>query len=198
MSLQDKTKRVFTTPFDKQQLQITSGGVLPRVKTPPDRTELFDLSQSNNVFGTNFNSTSLDNSWLSTSTFLSPDNTVVTATTQAAAYTYTLQCPHPSCNSKASFNRQCDLDKHYRLHFRKYSCRVPGCHQVDRPTPLKFATAKDRGRHERLHNPSIICRHCGRRFSRFDNLREHCRRRHMDTVPSKEEGSSGILDTVEV
>ncbi|KAJ6783754.1 hypothetical protein PWT90_03394 [Aphanocladium album] len=89
-----------------------------------------------------------------------------------------LRCPHQSCNSTAVFRRQCDLDKHYRLHFRHYFCRVPGCAQADSKTSLGYSTAKDRNRHESSHNPSLTCEHCTRVFSRMDNLRDHCRRLH--------------------
>lgn len=94
------------------------------------------------------------------------------STTDSAAG---LRCPHPSCSSKTVFMRQCDVDKHYRLHFRQYLCRIEGCQQKQ---GLAFATVKDRDRHERAHNPSIPCQHCGKLFSRQDNLRDHCRRRH--------------------
>jgi len=87
--------------------------------------------------------------------------------------TQTLKCTFDGCTSKAVFTRQCDLAKHYRQHFRKYQCRVEGCQ-----ASAGFATKKDRARHERTHNPSILCEHCGRKFSRQDNLRDHIRRRH--------------------
>ena len=87
--------------------------------------------------------------------------------------THTLKCTFDGCTSKAVFTRQCDLAKHFRQHFRKYQCRVEGCQ-----ASAGFATKKDRARHERTHNPSILCEHCGRKFSRQDNLRDHIRRRH--------------------
>ncbi|KAJ3497288.1 hypothetical protein NLG97_g2020 [Lecanicillium saksenae] len=85
------------------------------------------------------------------------------------------RCPHPSCTSEVLFTRQCDLTKHYRQHERKHLCRIPtgdGC-------LIGFATPKDRNRHESSHAPpSIVCNHCGRFFSRQDNLRDHRRKRH--------------------
>ena len=96
-----------------------------------------------------------------------------------------LRCPHPSCSSRVLFTRQCDLNKHYRQHTRKYFCRVPGCGSG---TPdclengpgsgLGFSTLKDRNRHERGHNPSFPCYICGKLFSREDNLRDHYRKLH--------------------
>lgn len=90
-----------------------------------------------------------------------------------------LQCPYPSCTFGARFTRQCDLTKHYRLHFKKYFCRVPNCHPTD-GKPRMFALRKDRDRHERTHDPSIPCSYCGKLFSRQDSLRDHCRRRHEE------------------
>lgn len=84
------------------------------------------------------------------------------------------RCPHPACASQLLFTRQGDLNKHSRLHQRKYICRMPtgeGC-------LVAFATAKDRNRHETGHAPSIACTLCGRLFSRQDNLRGHCRKLH--------------------
>lgn len=88
------------------------------------------------------------------------------------------RCPHPACSSKLVFTRQCDLDKHYRLHSRGNFCREPGCSQQEGISTVGFVTAKDRDRHERAHHPSIPCRLCGKLFSRQDNLRDHVRRRH--------------------
>lgn len=98
-----------------------------------------------------------------------------------------LRCPHPSCSSKVLFTRQCDLDKHHRLHTRRYFCRVEGCggpgsdrQQGGQSSPIGFATMKDRDRHEKGHSPSLPCCICGKLFARYDNLRDHCRRRHYD------------------
>lgn len=87
------------------------------------------------------------------------------------------QCPHPSCTSKTIFTRQRDFDKHYRLHFPRFACRVPSCH-LDDGKPRMFALRKDRDRHEAAHNPSLYCNFCGGIFSRRDNLRDHCRKVH--------------------
>lgn len=89
-------------------------------------------------------------------------------------------CPHPSCASKKIFRRQCDLNRHYRTHFRNFFCEIPDCSYTIRGSRIGFATVKDRDRHERTHNPSILCNYCGKRFSRGDNLRDHCRKVHAD------------------
>jgi hypothetical protein len=96
------------------------------------------------------------------------------------------RCPHPSCSSQVLFIRQCDLDKHYRLHFRKYYCRAPECqmptsayYQTGKSSQIGFSTIKDRNRHESRHKPSLTCHYCGKLFSRQDNLRDHCRRLHL-------------------
>lgn len=88
-----------------------------------------------------------------------------------------LFCPHPSCVFRAAFVRQCDYNKHCRLHFRKYPCRFPNCQLGNGRQPI-FALRKDRDRHESAHKPSIRCLYCGGRFSRRDNLRDHCRSQH--------------------
>ncbi|KAL0929807.1 C2H2 type zinc finger protein [Colletotrichum truncatum] len=95
-----------------------------------------------------------------------------------------LRCPHPSCSSKLLFTRRCDLYKHYRLHFRKYFCRAPGCvmsHESGNKESamIGFPTIKDRNRHEKSHNPSIPCPACGRLFGRHDNMRDHYQRQHV-------------------
>lgn len=94
---------------------------------------------------------------------------------------HALYCLHPSCNSKAVFLRQCDLNKHYRSHLRKFPCRSPNCHLGNRTRPM-FVLRKDRDRHESAHKPSIPCRYCRKIFSRRDNLRDHCRTQHQDLI----------------
>jgi hypothetical protein len=109
--------------------------------------------------------------------------TASASSTSVAAF----RCPHTSCSSKMLFTRKCDLDKHYRLHFRKYFCRFPDCessstspNKIDQKPRPSFATMKDRDRHEKGHNPSLPCHICGQLFGRYDNMRNHCRRRHGD------------------
>lgn len=87
------------------------------------------------------------------------------------------QCPHPSCASKTIFTRQCDFNKHYRLHLPRFACRVPSCHHGD-AKPRMFASRKDRNRHEAAHSRSLSCNLCTGIFSRRDNLRDHCRKVH--------------------
>ncbi|KAJ4156069.1 hypothetical protein LMH87_001283 [Akanthomyces muscarius] len=90
-----------------------------------------------------------------------------------------LQCLHPSCVSKSLFWRKCDLDKHVRLHSRKYFCSFPDCHMAQGRKGKGFGTKRDMLRHEDSHNPSKACPYCGKLFSRQDNLRVHCRRQHQ-------------------
>lgn len=88
------------------------------------------------------------------------------------------RCPHPSCSSRVLFTRQCDLNKHYRTHSRRYFCRDAECRQDGDGARCGFPTIKDRNRHETMHYPTLSCQYCGRVFSRYDNLRTHCRRVH--------------------
>lgn len=93
-----------------------------------------------------------------------------------------IQCPHPACNVRRVFLRQCDFNKHYRLHLRKHSCRVPDCRFSD-GHPRMFTLKKDRNRHEATHKqPSLTCFYCGRPFNRQDNLRDHCRKLHSRSI----------------
>lgn len=115
----------------------------------------------------------------STAKSSSPNYDTSSAAAASAAAETGLCCPYPSCSSQAVFTRPCDLRKHYRLHFRKYACRVANCTLTD-GEPRMFALRKDRDRHERAHLPSIPCLYCGRLFSRLDNLRDHCRKMHQD------------------
>lgn len=98
-----------------------------------------------------------------------------------------LQCPHPGCQSKVLYTRKCDLEKHYRFHFRKYFCRIPGCALCEMNSLTVsgsgyggFSTKKDRDRHEKSHFPALTCEYCGKLFSRRDNLRDHWRKRHYE------------------
>ncbi|KZL81491.1 c2h2 type zinc finger protein [Colletotrichum incanum] len=96
------------------------------------------------------------------------------------------RCPFPGCASKLLFTRQCDLTKHYKQHFRRFFCRAEGCsmsasmssNAKQAGLAAGFSTNKDRLRHEKMHNPSVVCEQCGRLFSREDNYRDHFRRLH--------------------
>ncbi|KAL9469398.1 hypothetical protein ACSS6W_011092 [Trichoderma asperelloides] len=101
----------------------------------------------------------------------------------------TLKCPHPACQSKVLYTRKCDLEKHYRSHFRKYFCRISECSLCEMNSLTVsgsgyggFATKKDRDRHERSHFPALSCECCAKVFSRLDNLRDHWRKRHSETT----------------
>lgn len=99
---------------------------------------------------------------------------------------YPSGCTFPGCSSKVLFTRRCDLTKHYKQHLRQFFCRVEGCRMSEAASkstsgdkrPVGFSTKKDRIRHEKMHNPSIICEHCRKVFSREDNLRDHVHRLH--------------------
>lgn len=94
------------------------------------------------------------------------------------------RCTFPACNSKTTFQRGCDLRKHYKRHSRHLFCRHSGC-----PKSLSggFSSKKDRARHEARHNPTITCEWegCTRLFSRMDNMRDHLRRVHHKQTRSR-------------
>ncbi|PNS21994.1 hypothetical protein CAC42_592 [Sphaceloma murrayae] len=91
--------------------------------------------------------------------------------------TGTWSCAFPGCSSKSTFQRGCDLRKHYRRHTKTLFCRQAGCPQA---TEGGFSSKKDRARHEAKHNPQIHCEWpgCDRLFSRVDNMKDHVRRIH--------------------
>ncbi|KAK3115593.1 hypothetical protein LTR53_004899 [Teratosphaeriaceae sp. CCFEE 6253] len=57
-------------------------------------------------------------------------------------------CGYPGCASKSTFNRGCDLRKHYKRHTKSLFCRHDGCPQA---TEGGFSSKKDRARHEAKH-----------------------------------------------
>lgn len=81
----------------------------------------------------------------------------------------TWSCAYPGCSSRSTFNRGCDLRKHYKRHTKSLFCRIEGCPQA---TEGGFSSKKDRARHEAKHNPNIVCEWegCDRLFSRVDNM----------------------------
>lgn len=81
----------------------------------------------------------------------------------------TWSCAFAGCSSKSTFQRGCDLRKHYRRHTKTLFCRHAGCPQS---TEGGFSSKKDRARHEAKHNPQITCEwpDCDRLFSRLDNM----------------------------
>lgn len=94
------------------------------------------------------------------------------------------RCTFPGCSSKSSFERGCDLRKHYKRHSRHLFCRNQGC-----PKSISggFSSRKDRARHEARHNPTITCEWegCTRLFSRMDNMRDHYKRVHQKHTRAK-------------
>ena len=87
-------------------------------------------------------------------------------------------CAYPGCASKSTFNRGCDLRKHYKRHTKTLFCRQEGCPQA---TAGGFSSKKDRARHEAKHNPDIACewKGCDRLFSRTDNMVSFADFRHF-------------------
>ena len=81
----------------------------------------------------------------------------------------TWTCAYPGCASKSTFNRGCDLRKHYKRHTKSLFCRYDGCPQA---VEGGFSSKKDRARHEAKHNPDVSCEWegCDRLFSRVDNM----------------------------
>ena len=85
----------------------------------------------------------------------------------------TWRCAYPGCTSRSTFNRGCDLRKHYKRHTKSLFCRHDGCPQA---TDGGFSSKKDRARHEAKHDPQIVCEweDCNRLFSRMDNMVRPC------------------------
>ena len=85
----------------------------------------------------------------------------------------TWSCAYPGCSSRSTFNRGCDLRKHYKRHTKSLFCRHEGCPQA---TEGGFSSKKDRARHEAKHDPKIVCEweNCDRLFSRVDNMVSAC------------------------
>lgn len=78
-------------------------------------------------------------------------------------------CAYPGCSSRSTFNRGCDLRKHFKRHTKSLFCRLEGCPQS---VEGGFSSKKDRSRHEAKHNPGVVCEWdgCERLFSRQDNM----------------------------
>lgn len=78
-------------------------------------------------------------------------------------------CAYPGCTSRSTFNRGCDLRKHFKRHTKSLFCRHEGCPQS---VQGGFSSKKDRSRHEAKHNPGVVCEWdgCERLFSRQDNM----------------------------
>jgi len=83
----------------------------------------------------------------------------------------TWSCRYQGCSSRSTFNRGCDLRKHYKRHTKSLFCRHEGCPQA---VEAGFSSKKDRARHEAKHNPTVECEWkaegCNRLFSRIDNM----------------------------
>lgn len=99
----------------------------------------------------------------------------------------TWTCSYQGCSSRQTFNRGCDLRKHYKRHTKSLFCRYEGCPQS---TSGGFSSKKDRLRHEQKHNPQVQCEYedCDRRFSRVDNmvsLDTFTRQQHTDSVAER-------------
>lgn len=77
------------------------------------------------------------------------------------------QCKFPGCKSSKTYDRACDLRKHYRSHLRRYFCNEEGCEW----SITGFSSKKDCERHQQSHDPKFRCplASCGRSFSRAGN-----------------------------
>ncbi|KAK5130822.1 hypothetical protein LTR08_001656 [Meristemomyces frigidus] len=94
----------------------------------------------------------------------------------------TWSCAHPTCASKSTFTRACDIRKHFTRHTKTLFCRCEGCPQA--VAGAGYSSKKDRARHEAKHNPDVVCEWCGcgRLFSRVDNMKDHVRRVHRRSL----------------
>lgn len=126
----------------------------------------------------------LDTSTSATTLAIFPDNFNFTPPELLEAM---LKCPYPLCQSQITFKRPCDLNRHYRSHFRSYFCRLLYCSICTTTTggtvdqsPRRFGTRKDRDRHEQANFPGFCCSLCGKLCSRKDNLANHYRKCHFD------------------
>jgi DNA-directed RNA polymerase subunit RPC12/RpoP len=111
------------------------------------------------------------------------------------------RCPYPGCSSRVLFTRACDLKKHFGRHLKQYYCRIEGCPRSqsaatssDGNLGAAFSTKKDRLRHETKHDPNIKCEHCGKLFSREDNMWDHIRRLHGQSSLGKRKRDEAFLE----
>lgn len=74
------------------------------------------------------------------------------------------RCKFEGCKSERTYERACDLRKHYNGHVRRYFCEEDDC----KWGTLGFASKKDLERHLATHNPRFRCPaiECDRTFSR--------------------------------
>lgn len=80
----------------------------------------------------------------------------------------TWSCNYVGCTTQVTFERACDLRKHYKSHVKVFFCSQPEC----MASGASFASKKDFKRHTRSHQPDISCvlPSCNRVFSRLDNM----------------------------
>ena len=74
------------------------------------------------------------------------------------------RCKFEGCKSERTYERACDLRKHYNGHVRRYFCEEDDC----KWGTLGFTSKKDLERHLATHNPKFRCPaiECDRTFSR--------------------------------
>lgn len=75
----------------------------------------------------------------------------------------TWKCNYTGCGSLKTFDRACDIRKHFHSHTKRYYCRFECDCFVD-----GFSSLKDCKRHEASYNPKLKCPdpNCQRVFSR--------------------------------
>lgn len=74
------------------------------------------------------------------------------------------RCRFEGCKSTKTYERACDLRKHYKGHVRRYFCEEDGCKWAT----IGFSSKKDMDRHSNTHSPKFRCPalECDRTFSR--------------------------------
>jgi hypothetical protein len=156
----------YPAAFDLQQINVAGPSTMPFAHTTPINLESYRTTRAPSPVSEASSLTSHAMSELSRGA--SPDaNEMSRWGTRNSSGNWS--CAWPGCTSRSTFNRGCDLRKHYKRHSKTLFCRHDGC-----PQSIEggFSSKKDRARHEASHNPGVLCEWdgCERLFSRQDNM----------------------------